>query len=45
VSIACDVTGVTNGDIIKVQMSASTGTVTARNKNLTFIGILNANLV
>lgn len=45
VSIAVDVTGVTNGDIIKVQMSASTGTVTARNKSLSIIGTLNSSLV
>jgi hypothetical protein len=46
VSLTCRVTGVANGDVIKIQMSASTGTVTAQaGKTLSIIGTLNSSLV
>jgi hypothetical protein len=46
VALVCRATGVTNGDVIRIQMSASTGTVTAQaGKTLSVIGTLNANLV
>ena len=46
VSLTCRVTGVANGDVIKIQMSASTGTLTAQaGKTLSIIGTLNSSLV
>ena len=46
IALTCRVTGVTSGDVIKIQMSASTGTVSAQaGKALSIIGTLNNNLV
>lgn len=41
----CFITGVTSGDVIKVQMSASTGTVSVSGRTLSIIGVLNSNIV
>ena len=39
------ITGVTNGDIIKIQMSAQTGTASVSGRTLSIIGTLTTNLV
>jgi hypothetical protein len=44
VSTSCVTTGVTSGDVIKIQFSAATGTVTLTNRTLSIIGILNSNM-
>ena len=44
ITSACAVTGVTSGDVIKVQYSASTGTVSLYDRTLTIIGNLTSNL-
>jgi hypothetical protein len=45
ISTSATITGVTNGDVIKVQFSAATGTVTVTNRGFDIFGILNVNLV